>query len=560
MIGSEILDVFIGLVLVYFLLSVACSAIMEILDGWLKMRAVNLEAGIRELLHDPSGTGLARDLYSHPLVRALYRGSYDPDKLATTVKEIGANEESQEAEEREVRYTRMPFGSELPSYIPARNFAVALMDIVARGGSLTDPQGAGASSPTLDVASLRARIETIGNLPVQRALLSALDTARGDLAAAQKNLEDWFDSSMDRVSGWYKRRIQGILLVVGLVLSVLVNADSIAISSHLYSDDESRQAIVAQAETIRQASTPAEANAQERLDTTLARLEGLPLPLGWSEGFPPPAWREPGGWVLVLPALLGWLITGLALTLGAPFWFDVLNKVMVIRSTVKPKEKSPEEGSEDRQKRDALATLVVPAAPTAPTAPSAPGGATNATTSMGTGTTDSPAAPTTMMTLPTTDMPAVTPLGTEAPREAGVPTTEAMAAAVIHKHICVDAGHGGTDVGGRSLGTPESRLVLPYALELARVLRGRGHTVTLTRQTNVFVPLGQRASIANDANANLFVSLHANASNSSGVKGPWTIHARGSARGLSIAKRMQRALVSVMGGSNNAVYPDQSSW
>jgi hypothetical protein len=50
----------------------------------------------------------------------------------------------------------------------------------------------------------------------------------------------------------------------------------------------------------------------------------------------------------VLIALVGWFITALAATLGAPFWFDVLNKVMVIRSTVKPKEKSPDEASEDR--------------------------------------------------------------------------------------------------------------------------------------------------------------------------------------------------------------------
>ena len=42
-------------------------------------------------------------------------------------------------------------------------------------------------------------------------------------------------------------------------------------------------------------------------------------------------------------------MTAFAATLGAPFWFDVLNKVMVIRSTVKPHEKSPEEASEDRQ-------------------------------------------------------------------------------------------------------------------------------------------------------------------------------------------------------------------
>ena len=47
--------------------------------------------------------------------------------------------------------------------------------------------------------------------------------------------------------------------------------------------------------------------------------------------------------------LIGWLITAFAATLGAPFWFDTLNKIMVIRSTVKPTEKSLPEGSEDRK-------------------------------------------------------------------------------------------------------------------------------------------------------------------------------------------------------------------
>ena len=445
-----------------------------------------------------------------------------------------------------MRYTRMPFGSDLPSYIPDRNFAVALMDIVARGGSLTDPQGASAASPTLDPASLRARIESIGNLPVQRALLSALDMAHDDLATAQKNLEDWFDSSMDRVSGWYKRRTQGILMAVGMVLAVAMNADTIAIVKHLYHDDDARQAIVAQAQAVQQAPASAEANAEERLDASLDRLKELPLPLGWSNGFPPAKWQEPGGWTLFFSALLGWIITGLALTLGAPFWFDVLNKIMVIRSTVKPKEKSPEEGSEDRQtKRDLV--VKIPAVPASPATPAAP-------------------------TDPATITPRIdVPEGREAAGDAEMERSEAremekpeafaaLAADVIRKHICVDAGHGGEDPGGTSLGTPESRLVLPYALELAQVLRGRGHTVTLTRDTNVFVPLGQRASIANNAKADLFVSLHANASNNSSVKGPWTIHAKGGVRGQAIAKRVQRALVSVMGGSNNAVYPDQSPW
>jgi hypothetical protein len=60
--------------------------------------------------------------------------------------------------------------------------------------------------------------------------------------------------------------------------------------------------------------------------------------------------------------VLGLLVTALAAMLGAPFWFDVLNKVMVIRSTVKPHQKSPEEASDDRQlgQRKSLPALAPP--------------------------------------------------------------------------------------------------------------------------------------------------------------------------------------------------------
>ena len=75
------------------------------------------------------------------------------------------------------------------------------------------------------------------------------------------------------------------------------------------------------------------------------------LPIGWTTGW---GARDPGksgitAWNDIFGPILGWLLTALAATLGAPFWFDLLNKVMVIRSTVKPHEKSPDEGSEDRQ-------------------------------------------------------------------------------------------------------------------------------------------------------------------------------------------------------------------
>ena len=74
------------------------------------------------------------------------------------------------------------------------------------------------------------------------------------------------------------------------------------------------------------------------------------LPIGWGNGWGAP---RPGAdstiWNTVLGPVLGWLLTAFAASMGAPFWFDLLNKVMVIRATVKPREKSPEEGSEDRK-------------------------------------------------------------------------------------------------------------------------------------------------------------------------------------------------------------------
>jgi len=70
------------------------------------------------------------------------------------------------------------------------------------------------------------------------------------------------------------------------------------------------------------------------------QTDELGIPLGWADGTK----QE------TLPnILLGWLLTALAVSLGAPFWFDILNKIMVVRSTVKPREKSHEEQSKDKK-------------------------------------------------------------------------------------------------------------------------------------------------------------------------------------------------------------------
>lgn len=86
MFGSDILEVSIGVVFVFVLVSTLCSAMREALEGWLKTRASYLEFGIRELLHDSSGTGLAKDLFTHPLIFGLYGGKYAPGKYGARLR------------------------------------------------------------------------------------------------------------------------------------------------------------------------------------------------------------------------------------------------------------------------------------------------------------------------------------------------------------------------------------------------------------------------------------------------------------------------------------------
>lgn len=313
MLGSTVLDVAIGIVFVFLLASLIASAVREGLEAWLKTRASHLEAGLREILRDEDGTGLVKQFYDHPLIFSLYSGHYTPDpKLKTKV----------------IALTR---GGNLPSYIPSRNFATALLDMVARGPQ-TDASTVTTGPITLD--GVRANIGSIPNPGVQRALLIALDSAGGDLAKAQANLEAWYNSAMDRVSGWYKRSTQIILLALGLILAVALNISTVRIAQTLYHDKTAREMVVATAE--KQAK---EAIGYQQASNDLGDLSML---VGWPKTWDGIRFELQHYWA---PDLAGWLLTAFAVSVGAPFWFDMLNKLIVIRSTVKPHQKSPEEAS-----------------------------------------------------------------------------------------------------------------------------------------------------------------------------------------------------------------------
>jgi hypothetical protein len=343
MFGSQILEVAVGLVLVYLVLSLVASSVREGIESFLKSRAVQLERGIREMLHDPDGRGFAKRVFEHPLIFGLYRGGYTPTPppKARAVERLKG------------------WRPNLPSYIPARNFAGALLDIAAHGDAGLET----ALDATPSVADIRKTVMTMQGVPapVRRALLHALDTAGGSVERARQNLEAWFDSGMDRVSGWYKRQTQLILFGIALVITVGVNANSLVIAEQLYRNGDTRRDVVAAA--VARASAPLDAQRDSALTSAVNEIANLELPLGW-----PMSVKSSSRFTRPLGLAAGWLLTAFAITLGAPFWFDVLNKIMVIRATVKPHEKSREEGSEDRQDRAPAASAPPPAVVLPPTA------------------------------------------------------------------------------------------------------------------------------------------------------------------------------------------------
>jgi hypothetical protein len=181
------------------------------------------------------------------------------------------------------------------------------------------------------------------------------------------------------------------LFAIGLITTLLLNVNTIRIGRHLYQSDAARELLVQRAETLRQDTTyrqmltdtsAAAVSVRERYED----LAALEIPIGWDHVESPPGGWQNAPWFFA--QAIGLLLTAFAITFGAPFWFDLLNKIMVIRSTVKPNEKSPPEASEDRQKpKEKVKVEITPAAETnrdgtatRPSTPVSTAAATNAST------------------------------------------------------------------------------------------------------------------------------------------------------------------------------------
>lgn len=331
MFGLDMLDVAIGVAFVYLLVSLLCSAIVEGAEAVLKRRSSDLERGIGELLHDPN---LLARLYNHPLINGLFKGTYKPGMR------------------------------DLPSYIPSRSFSLAIMDLLISPNAAQHQGVAGAAGPRTGAVSTTALVDgmTDDSLADQarHAVLTLVNAAAGDAQKARENIEFWFDTAMDRVSGRYKRRAQRALFVIGLTVAVGLNIDTVRILRELMTNKSKREAVVAIATNYAAKQQPP-ADVKEQFNAATKQLEGLGLPIGWPSckkcdqrkvKIADRCWQS--CWMLNIRSaggltIFGWLLTAFAVCLGASFWFDLLNKFIVVRSTVKPREKSGTEGPKEPQ-------------------------------------------------------------------------------------------------------------------------------------------------------------------------------------------------------------------
>jgi hypothetical protein len=226
-----------------------------------------------------------------------------------------------------------------PSYIPSENFRMALFAGLSNGSRL--PQ----------FSQIEGTVAALPPGALKDSLSAMIVHAAGDLDTLSASVEKWFNNSMDRASGYYKRFANNFMLTFGIAAALIGNIDTVAIAIFLWNNPAQRSAVVEQAQKYSSSSTagssgadtaavpvsatPASDSAQSlgEVRSAVAQVKALPIPVGW-----------PGATRWSWTALIGWTVTALAVSLGAPFWFDLLQKFLNIRNAGPP-PKRPDDSS-----------------------------------------------------------------------------------------------------------------------------------------------------------------------------------------------------------------------
>jgi hypothetical protein len=340
------LEVVIGLVFIYLLLSMFCTVVNEFVARVMTLRANNLKEGIEQILGDP----LLRDaFYNHPAIRSL-KGkdgklpSYiSPTAFSAVIKDLAGGYEN---------IRRFATGA-----------ADAVFTIETAAAKLLGPAGVAAAGVVAGGAAGGAAVAAPNADHLAQLLRSVIGNGLPTREQIEQRLAAHFDEVMDRVSGWYKRNIQFWTRIIALLVAVVVNADSVNIATVLWNDPGTRAAVVKMAETAviscadtlkAQANRPQTDQEAKKEDKsgkqTSSIMSACPqvkdvvggdasrrtLPFGWYKDYEPlkSVYASSGVDLGNVAAwLFGILATALAISLGAPFWFDLLQKFMQVRSS-----------------------------------------------------------------------------------------------------------------------------------------------------------------------------------------------------------------------------------
>jgi hypothetical protein len=301
-VSSTMLELAISMIFLYLMLSAASSAIQEIIANWRRWRAKTLEKGIAGLFNED----FKDKLYQLPLIESLC----SPNARGQLIHK--------------------------PSYIPSATFALAVLDLalknnIALPGSPAPPAAAPVPPPAANAAPPEGAAAAAANslspesIAKTTQLLISLLLGAQNVQEQRKRIEDWFNDSMDRVSGWYKRTSHAWLWIIGIVLCLIVNADSISLFKVFWNDPTLRAATVAAADehvknAPKEERTPAAPSASgstaatggtaptqpansgdtafKRLNDVRQELTKLNIPLGW-------CWQDEGQYKRCFPLANG---------------------------------------------------------------------------------------------------------------------------------------------------------------------------------------------------------------------------------------------------------------
>lgn len=290
---DAILEVTIGLVLTWLVISIGVMQVQEWMENWLSWRSQYLERAVRGMLEDET---MSAQFFTHPSIKALYRKS-------------GKNI--------------------MPPSIPPERFAKVILDIFVNAGKPVDQMPEGQWSIEKMQHQLKEMQKTHPELALKlgyifKGIDDTSEALEKKLAEWHKGIEDWFNDAMSMVSMEYRKNAQKWAFLIGLFIAALLNVDTINIATQLWREPLLRETIVAQAE----------AQVAAGITDYQSVVADLQLPVGWNAKSTP---VDLSGWLL---KAFGLVLSGAAAAQGAPFWFDALRKLVGFKSQSSQKSKS----------------------------------------------------------------------------------------------------------------------------------------------------------------------------------------------------------------------------